>query len=191
MSSGARIPLADAQKDADDFRAMFAGDYDQWVIAGSIRRRRPDVGDVEHVVVSRTGSVRPPGSMFPEDGSLVHDRLDRLVAERVLTRATYPDGRTRWGERLRGVMFRGRRHELFFAAPQNFYAILVIRTGSAEFSQRLVTQMRASGLYQQGSDKKPGFVLSQRDGSVRAVASEQDYFGLCGEPWTEPEDRNE
>ena len=192
MSTGDRIPLAEAARDADAFRALFAGAYERWVVAGSVRRRAPDVGDIEHVVQTQRGEVRTAGEMFPREAPLVHHQLDAMLAAGTIAKALYGATQaTRWGDRLRGVVWRGRRHEIFFGDDRNFYAQLVIRTGPAGFSEALVTRMRAIGLYSQGGDTEAtrGYVASQRDGSIRTVTSEEDYFGLCGTPYIPPEGR--
>lgn len=185
MSTGPKIQLADATSEAEAFRAMFDGCHQRWEVAGSVRRRKPEVGDIEHVVIPRFGVVRMAGEMFPTDGSLMLARLDALVEAGTLTKSVYPNGSHRWGEKYRGVDLHGRRHELFFAEPRNWGAILAIRTGPADYSQRLVTQLKARGLYRQ----QDGFVVSQRDGSVRTVLTEQDFIELCGERFVAPEFR--
>lgn len=182
-----RIPLAEAVVEASAFVALFEGLYERWEVAGSVRRRKPDVGDVEHGVISKVGTVRVPGEMW-ERGNvpLVHARMDALRVAGTLHKALYGESQaTRYGERYRGVVFRGRRHEMFFADARNFAAQLVIRTGPAEFSERLVTQMKGRGIYRQHE----GYVQSLRDGSIRSVRDERDYFELCGEKWKEPWER--
>ena len=77
-----RRPLRKATEDAEAFRALFpASTYERWEIAGSIRRGRPEVGDVEHVIVPRFGAIQITLGLFAESQTvnLLWHHLDGLV----------------------------------------------------------------------------------------------------------------
>lgn len=176
MSSGDKRPLAEAIAAAEAFKALFAGMYDRWIVAGSVRRRKPEVADIEHVIISgrvfnEMDQMLPVEGLFPEPG--------------VLTKAIYPNGTTRWGDKYRGVVYGGFRHEVFRATHDNFGCILTIRTGPAEFSERMVTQLRDAGNFRQ----QDGYIVSQHNGERLSVPSEEEFFRLCGCQWIQPEDR--
>jgi DNA polymerase/3'-5' exonuclease PolX len=46
-------------------------------IAGSLRRGKPNVGDIEIFYVPRIGQVQVLGELFPKSGSLADELLDR------------------------------------------------------------------------------------------------------------------
>lgn len=139
--------LDEAFMDAGAFRELFdASAYAEWIFAGSIRRQVQRVGDVEHVIIPNRG-LAPNGGLFAEEVNLVMHRVDQLVAEGVLTKHIYSNG-VRWGERYRGVDFRGFNHEIFIADADNLGAILAIRTGPGTYSRMLVTQMQKHGFMQ-------------------------------------------
>lgn len=165
--------MAQAVADAHAFRDLFEG-FEHWVVAGSVRREVPTVGDVEHVVVG--WKVREQLDTMVDGGLFAHPN-------REITKAVYPDGRHRWGDRYRGVMFRGFRHEVFFADPDNFGAILAIRTGPADYSRWLVTRLR-----ERGTPMEDGFV-TDRNGEILPCASEESFFLRCGERWESPKRR--
>lgn len=178
----AKRSLAAARADAERFRALFAGTFEQWVIAGSVRREKPEVGDIEHVVIPAFGDVIVPGSMFVDRGNLLWDRLNSFVGGTV-KKHVYGDAGFRWGEKYRGVDYRGFTHEIFCADAENFGAILAIRTGPADFSRHLVTVMRDHGYRQED-----GYVID-REGRRVAAPDEKAYFRICGMPYLEPEKR--
>lgn len=181
MSTGERRNRAEALASAERFRNLFTGLYTRWEFAGSIRRQKPDVGDCEHVVDcgGQTAALwRSMDAMLPVEfmGS---------VTPGVLEKAIYSDGKARYGEKMRGVVFEGFRHEVFIADSLNWGSILTIRTGPAEFSREMVTRMLDRRLYRQ----QDGYVKYTNTGAVRACPDERTFFELCGEPWREPDER--
>lgn len=168
--------LATAITDARAFCDLFAGTYERWEVAGSVRRKKPEVGDIEHVVIPRPNFLARMDELTLDPDALF------AKTDAPLTKAVYSDGTTRWGPLYRGVCFRGFRHEIFCAAPENWGAILAIRTGPADFSTRLVTRMKQWGIYRQ----QGGFVIEQATGAVVPVFSEVDFLALCGSTWIEP-----
>lgn len=208
-TSTAKRSLRQAEQDAEEFQLMFPLDsWEVWETAGSVRRRRAEVGDIEHVIIPRFGELIDDSSLFGEKkphANLLFVALDRLVADGKLTRHIYGATGHRWGEKYRGVDYRGFNHEIFIADHSNFGATLAIRTGPAEFSQKLVTNLR-----RQSHRNKDGYVwrcdkCNACDGFGRGcnlcnetglmpvdkinVPDERTYFRLCGIPYLEPEKR--
>lgn len=186
MSTGERHTYREAADAANRFKRLFDGLYLKWAIAGSLRRHKPDVGDIEHVVMPNYGLRRPIGTMLQENVDLVRHKLDEMLGSTV-TKAVYSDGKTRWGDKYRGVMHDGHRHEVFIADDRNWGAMLAIRTGPADLSKRLVTQIR-----NQGYMMREGYVRYARgkaEGHVIACPTEERFFQMCAEPWCDPENR--
>jgi len=73
VSSGVRVPLADARVIAESLMAALGPGCERIEIAGSIRRGRPDVGDIELVAIPRIEQIR--------DGFFDLAALDRPVGE--------------------------------------------------------------------------------------------------------------
>jgi DNA polymerase/3'-5' exonuclease PolX len=189
VSTGTKRPLREAEQIADRFRGLFSGCYRRWEVAGSVRRRRPTVGDIEHVVIGDAGSILDGGLIFPREGSLLLERRDDLLRRGLIAKAVYPDGSHRWGERYFGVMFEGHRNEVFVADAQNWGAILAIRTGPAELSLRLVTELKSRGRFRQ--DK--GYVRYANGpsaGDVLAMPTEERFFEVCGIEFRPPWERD-
>ena len=206
----AKRPLAEARLDARDFAELLLADSlaERWTTAGSVRRGVPHVGDVEHVVIPRFGEVKAGDSLFAETktANLVWHRLDQLVAAGILRQHIYGATGPRWGDKYRGVDFRGFCHEIFTADPDNWGMQLAIRTGPPDFSRRLVTGLLEGGFRNQhgrvwlcdrceANRRCPrecsacqGTQLVPRGDPIPA-ADEETYFKLCGVEWAEPRDR--
>jgi DNA polymerase/3'-5' exonuclease PolX len=143
-------PLAHALADAEAFRDLFpAACYERWEFGGSIRRRKPEVSDVEHIVIPRLTLVGT-GGLFDEKkiANLLWARSDDLLAAGCITKHIYVSDRgssPRWGQRQRGCDFRGMNHEIFSADLDNWGSILACRTGPWERSKELVIGLQRHG----------------------------------------------
>lgn len=208
MSTATRRSHAEALFAAEHFRDLFSTDlYERWEFAGSLRRRSPDVGDLEHVVLPRFGDA-PADDLFgtPKRVNLLFRRMDELLAAGVVARHIYANG-FRWGQKHRGVDFAclgvTAANDVYCADADNWGPTLAIRTGSGDFSRRLVT-----GLLRNGMRNKDGKVwrctacACGRAESCKAcegtglvpeeavsVPTEEAYFSLCGVTFVSPEKR--
>lgn len=192
--------LQTADADALAFRAHWpANAWESWTVAGSVRRRKHEVGDIEHVIIPRLGPAPgAPPNLFSEPAptvNLLWHHLDRLVAEYALARHIYPNSARRWGDRYRGIDYRGCNHEIFLADRDNLGAILAIRTGPADYSRYLVTRLRHQGYLQHAGyvrDLRPYDGRQPADPAAQPIVpvpTEECYFQLCDLPWTEPQHR--
>jgi DNA polymerase/3'-5' exonuclease PolX len=168
------MKLEQALEIAERIKSDLAPHCERIEIAGSIRRRKPEVGDIEIVCMPRQsfdsdlfGSGRP----F-RDGGFIHacGQIGRIRK-----------GCLRTGKYMQFGTNEGIDVDLFTARPENWGLIYALRTGSAEFSHRVL----ASGWSRRGYISKDG-MLTQR-GEPVPVLSERELFDLAGVKWVEPE----
>lgn len=208
MSSGLRISLDEATKLATELEHLLFAGCDGIVVAGSVRRRKETVGDLELVAKPRLVPDRQGGLFGPVgERSLLWDLVERLIEQDVgLER--HPDlmvacGQCRggavgcpacagtgrcaraapWGQRYRKLRFRGLPVDLFTARPEAWGAQLLIRTGPSEFSQAWVAALRRRGLRMEG-----GLVLLDHDQVVN-IPDERTAFEVVGWPLVAPQER--
>jgi len=221
MSALPKRSMYAARYAAEAVKALFEGTYERWEFGGSLRRRKLDVGDIEHVVLPRFVDevacgvdVNTPapssGGLFGDVGpakvaavevrtsrvSLVMRRCDELLAAGVVTKGVYPDGGHCWGPRTRGLMHHVPEtkredglwfHEIFTCQDEaGWVPLLVLKTGPADYSRKLVTDLRARGVYVQ-EDGYVRYASGNSKGQIRVVSSEEEYFKLCGYPMVVPE----
>lgn len=189
MAEKTRVPLAEAEALARQVVIMLGDDCHRIEVAGSIRRRRPDVGDVEIVCVPRLEPVAV--GLFGDPGEPLNalDATCRdLLAEGSLEHRPDVNGRPAFGPRFKRLRYDGIALDLFSVLePAQWGVILAIRTGPAEFSQRLVTTRSKGGFL-------PNW-LKVRDGAIWsgdepiATPEERDVFALLGLDWIPPERR--
>jgi len=161
------MQLDQATTIAEQIKAQLAPHCDRIEIAGSIRRRKPDVGDIEIVAIPKPYGV----GLFASGIAPIVDAWPKVRGELPCkyTQRTLPDGIAL---------------DLFFATRENWGLIFAIRTGCADYSHHVL----ACGWVRNGY-KSAGGMLT-RDGVAVAVPEERDLFRLAGVPWVEPEARS-
>lgn len=93
-STTTRMPAREAERVANRFLALITGSCEQAVMAGSLRRMRPDVGDIEIVAVPQV--VDRPVGLFAEHTepfNLLEDIIGRMLAEDAERKSLTPRAR--------------------------------------------------------------------------------------------------
>ena len=139
-------------------------------IAGSIRREKPDVKDIEIVLIPK-----------PYQTGLFEDGLARIVNQWQKVKGELVYGKCKYTQR---ILPEGIKLDLFFAMPMNYGLILAMRTGSAEYSHKVLGNAWVKAGY-----KSIEGVLTM-DGRPVYVAEETDLFKIIGLEWIPPERRN-
>lgn len=171
MSGDVRVAADTARKVAEHLIFYLQAHCDFIQIAGSLRRGKSDVGDIELVVL-------------PRPTLLSH--LDTLVNTGVAAKAIYPDGRTRWGQNYRGLLLEGLKCEIFVADQWNLGYIFALRTGPGDANTYIMRHCswkhapyRArDGYWWHGENKL-------------CIQTEQAMFSLLGMKYLEPHERTE
>ena len=213
MSTGTRLPREHAAPVADTLAALLTPHSRRVMIAGSLRRGRPDVADVE-IVALCTFAQRPApgqGSLFGEAqvvrANVTLEAIDQLVEDARETDDPQwaPPGRDgchlwlrrgpKWGERYRRLQvdFYERQSpslgwpvgvDLFLVHESAQWGwISVLRTGSSDFNQWLLGKLRTVGV-----TSDDGWLW--RDGQKLSTPEEADVFALAGTPVLAPNQRD-
>lgn len=156
-------------------------------IAGSIRRGKEFVGDIEIVAQPRMYPCEER-DLFGKVTGEPFDRIDEAIA---LANKTEAFG-GKWLERLNKGDRYIKLHDIFLdiqvdlflvRPPAEWGPIFAIRTGSAAFSKKLVT-----GLHVYKRKCESGRVID-RDSKTIPCPTEREFFKLAGLRWKEPEER--
>jgi len=130
-------------------------------VAGSIRRRRPDVHDIDIVLIQRP--------------LMWHRIVNKLVEKgaRVVIR----------GSKLARLALDGVQVDLYVTSSENWGTILLIRTGSAYHNIKLMNRAREMGL------KLSAAMGVMKEGKVVASRTEEEIFHALGMHYAAPESR--
>jgi DNA polymerase/3'-5' exonuclease PolX len=150
-------------------------------VAGSIRRQKTNPKDIELVAIVQD-----------------YDRLFRdLACAGQFIKPSVPDI-VPWDPKpgakyLRMLLSEGVKLDLFVGTPDNWGALLAMRTGSAagpEGQYGFVPAMFAAWKRRSGGGRMLGCLPTMPDGTSVAVPEEADFFRVCGVRWVEPCDRH-
>jgi hypothetical protein len=135
------VPASFAKDVARDFVDALRDVCERIVVAGSLRRRKPYVKDVEILFVPKFGSVAPGAVQIRTDFFIAPAKpppvnlAERVIAQLLEARLIAPrpnvNGVHSWGpeNKLAIHVPSGMRVDLFTATPENFWNYLVCRTG--------------------------------------------------------------
>ncbi len=186
MGSLPKRPLADVRPVADELVARLRPACERLEIAGSIRRGRPAVGDIELVAVPRFEDRERPeqGTLFgaprparKERDNLLWDAVDGLGV-------TY----SKRGPVYRQFSWRGVRVDVYTCERGNWGWILFHRTGPGYLRAKI-----GSMLVDRGFAAVDGWIWDARGLSIDRVETpeETDVFRLLGIAELPPDRRDQ
>lgn len=202
MSSGERIPLSQARELAWEVMELLAPFCAQITIAGSIRRQRLTIGDLELVLLPLYSE--PDADLFGEPlgpgANLLDARCDWLFEQGTFGKRYDKNGRPRWGSGLKWATYKDVNLDLFpvVGDTAQWGVDLLIRTGSADFSHRFVSPCERRIFNSAGRDLGKGWIPAGyrvergalwHEDAILATPTEHEVFAAIGRPYVEPCDR--
>lgn len=158
--------LQQAQEIAESVVADLIEHCHRIEIAGSIRRKRKQVGDIEIVCIPKEYDV----GLFESGIATVINKWKKVKGELPCkyTQRIHPSGV---------------KVDIFFAQKENWGLIYAIRTGSAEYSHKVL----ATGWSRRGYKSIDGML--HKNGRPVAVPDEETLFRIAGVDYIAPEQR--
>lgn len=187
MSAKTKYPRAAAVEVARQICDALKPLTERLICAGSLRRRKPEVGDIEIVYIAKLGEVGNGSELIPftTQGNLVNQQLDHWLRFGVIRKRLNSQGVCTWGEqnKLAVAVASGIPIDFFEGNLENWWTLLVCRTGSAAHNEKICNAAVARGLrwdpYSGFRDRKSGRLLY-------VPKSERDVFTRVGLPYLEP-----
>lgn len=178
-----RYPLALADLVAGQLVEALEPACHRIVIAGSVRRRRRDPGDIELLLVPKTVTEL---NLF---GEVVthHSHLDRVLKDLIESEILRTNGA--WGVYNKRLLHlpTGIPVDVFTGSLENWGRDLMVRTGPADFNIKVMSRFRQLGC--QGHAYGPHAVTGSDNRGLFAP-DEESMFSLLGWAYIGPEDRD-
>ncbi len=187
MSFKPKFPRAAALAVAKELCVALAPVTERLIVAGSLRRRKLEVGDVEVLFIPKMITV--PDGLF--DSKMVSQAdlvLLDLMSLNVIGQRKNVNGSVMWGakNKLAVHVASGIPVDLFTATAENWFNYLVCRTGSAESNMAICNAAIAKGW--KWNPYGAGF--TDTHGNLVPVTIEREVFELVGLKYLEPWERN-
>ncbi len=186
MSNKKKYPRALAMEVAAELCRELKPACVRMVVAGSLRRRKEQVGDVEILFIPMFEEV-PDGLFDVRLENRADQVLQALIGRGVIKARENVNGSTAWGAKNKLAMHvrTGVPVDLFTATAENWFNYLVCRTGGAQSNLNIA--MAAQGKGWKWNPYGAGF--TNHVGELERVESEADVFRLAGLPYKEPWER--
>ena len=179
--------LEEAQEPTFDLRELLLPACKRIEVAGSIRRGKQDVGDIELLCIPKTTEQTDLFGESLEPENHLNRMLDELVASgNVLEKRPNRKGHFTYGPQNKLLLHvpTGIPVDVFTADERNWGMSLLVRTGSREFNIRVMRRFRDLGM----KGHAYGGVTDQ-DGTVIDCPDEETVFDLLGWRYIAPEYR--
>jgi len=172
MSSGEKIQRWEAWNQAKMLIGHLNGVCQRAEIAGSLRRGKAMVGDIEIVCIPNEAS-----DLFGNSSYLWGDVRDALSMFKMI----------KGGDHYQQYELAICKADVFVTTREQWGVIFAIRTGGAAFSRRLVTTINYGGYMPEGMYIDGGRLW--KSGVLIDTPEEEDLFHEMGLVWIPPEKR--
>lgn len=173
MKSG--MQLHQAKFIADRVLSFLRPHCERIEIAGSIRRQKSEVGDIELVAIPKTINDMF-GIPLPIESEHALDRVEWSAI------GTFKMGKHKY---KKIQLYEDIQLDLFIVVPPaQWGTIFLIRTGPADYSHRLVTPKHQGGLMPSNLKESGGAIW--KGNTLIETPEEEDVYKLLGYPWLDP-----
>jgi DNA polymerase/3'-5' exonuclease PolX len=177
------MSLRTAQEESARIVAILEPHCERIEVAGSVRRGRTWINDIEIVCIAKQSVMQPEQDLFGSPMGSPEIIRDHGFVEAVHgLAATIVKGKPATGRYVQFLTSEGIKVDLFMATTVNWGYIMAIRTGSADFSKMLATRWVSLGY--KGEDGN-----LTRSGQVVRIESETAMFGALGMRVPVPQER--
>jgi DNA polymerase (family 10) len=179
------VKLEEAQVLAEQVRVTLEPLCERVVIAGSIRRQKPEVNDIDLVTLPKCA----------ERSSFLDCNYKVRVSETEVWLTLFPSVLKKWGLKVDALgpeLLRFSRIEdgfqvdVYRARPETWGVILLVRTGSKQHNVKLCSLARSKGLMLSAAK---GVIADDGCGEVVASWTEEEIFAALGLAFVAPKDR--
>ena len=170
-----------------EYCALLPDGKPAFIVAGSLRRRKSDVGDVEILFIPKF-EEKTLDFFAKVSVSLVDEVLISCLVNNVLIQRKNVNGSTMWGakNKLAVHVASGIPVDFFAATAENWFNYLVCRTGGAESNMAICN----AAIARRWKWNPYGAGFTDERGQIRPVTSERQVFELVGLEYLEPWERN-
>jgi DNA polymerase/3'-5' exonuclease PolX len=182
-----RFPRAIGMQVAAELCAALKPACERLIVAGSLRRQKPTVGDIEILYIGKAAPHRVAEDFFATyTANLADEVIEALERAGIVERRTNVKGSQMYGPKNKLMRHKatGLPVDFFAATESNWWNYLVCRTGPADSNTRICMAAQDKGW--KWNPYGAGF---SRGSELVPMASEEEVFAFVGLPHAQPKDR--
>lgn len=165
-----KYPYRDVIKIANRLVELLKPHCERIEIAGSLRRKKSEVGDIELVIIPKPYLI----GLFESGIATIINKFKKV-------KGNLEYGKCKYTQR---ILPEGIKLDLFIADENNWGYVYAMRTGSANFSHNVL----ANAWTHVGFKSIKGYMV--KSGKIHPAREEEDFFRMIGVPYVQPERRN-
>lgn len=190
-----KYPRAAAVAVVRELLAVLTPQTERLIVAGSLRRLKGEVGDIEILYIPKWQKVRDQDDLFGAavDQNVTAVLLDCLVTAGYLEQRLNKNGSTMWGDENKYARHvrSGVPIDFFATTAEKWHNQLVVRTGPSASNIAIAAAAieRGWSWHTYGAGFTRGGGTSGRPFEERVMGSEREVFEFVGMPFLPPEKR--
>ena len=177
------MELSKARTIAQKWQEIFQPVCDRIEIAGSIRREKPEVKDIELICVPLQDFESDLFGVSSVPYYPIHDHVLELIK---IGKCTPVKSGMKYKQL---VLEDGINLDLFIVTRQTWAVQFTLRTGPEDFSHWIVKKRRYGGALPSNCYVKHGLVWKEGGKEPLDIRSEEDFLDFLNLGWVEPKDR--
>lgn len=184
-----KLPLEEVLPKAVHLKALLEPYCQRIEIAGSIRRKKPTVGDIEILYIPKSGFALMEGDLMEtEVEDLCEEFVKTLLKDGTMELRRKSDDTTAFGKRVKLLRFRACQTpvDLFRCTPPEWANNLLSRTGGKDNNILIASSALKIGLEWLAFGS--GFLNTQTR-EIIPVSCEEDAYRIVNLPFQPPENR--
>lgn len=156
-------------------------------IAGSLRRRKPLVNDIEILLIPKLAVIPDPENMFPDPSDMALLQIEALIQNGVLEKRKKSNGTVTYGSRTKLLIHSPTQTpvDIFTCDERRWVNCLFSRTGGKTSNISVAAGAKRRGLAWKPFDA--GFQTG--DGRMIEIKTEEEIFRIVGLPYISPHKR--
>ena len=185
MTSKQRFPLSLAQIASETLVRLLEGSCERIQVAGSVRRGRSDVGDIEILAIPKSGDSHDLFGQNVPGPSMLDERCRELIQSGHFELRPNKHGSTTFGPMNKLLVQTNTRIpvDVFTADARNWGMALMVRTGPAEWNVRMMSRFQELGM------EGHAYGGVTQDGMAMDCPDEETVFNLLSWDYREPHER--
>ena len=184
-----KYPIAQVLPVADKVLSQLEPYCEKLCIAGSVRRKKAFVGDIEILAIPKFETLVPYGELFGNIENLLELKVQEFIEAGIFKLRVKSNGTTTNGHAVKLLVDTKSNIpvDIFITTKENWYSALVCRTGGKLNNEEIAGRAKKTGYRWKMSGCGFEHAITKQ---MTRMDSEEAIFNFVGLPYLPPEERS-